>query len=58
MIKLAEDVRVYVTCVPENGKANQVVIKLLAKALGCSKSSLTLVRGETSRKKEFHISKQ
>lgn len=28
-------IRVYVTTVPENGKANEAVIKLLSKALGC-----------------------
>lgn len=33
-------VRVYVTAVPENGKANQAVIRLLAKEMGLAKSSL------------------
>lgn len=44
-------VRVYVTAVPEAGKANQAVLKLLAKELGVSKSSLTIIRGETDRNK-------
>jgi uncharacterized protein YggU (UPF0235/DUF167 family) len=47
--------RVYVTVVPEAGKANAAVLKLLAKALGVPKSALTLVRGETSRDKLFRI---
>ncbi|MGH1412746.1 MAG: DUF167 domain-containing protein [Pelagimonas sp.] len=47
--------RVYVTTVPENGKANTAVKKLLAKALGVPKSHLSLVRGETSRDKQFEI---
>lgn len=47
--------RVYVTAVPENGKANQAVQKLLAKALGLPKSRLELIRGQTSRDKVFRI---
>lgn len=50
-----DDLRIYVTTVPENGKANTAVTKLLAKALGIPKSSLTLIRGETSRDKVFQI---
>ncbi len=48
-------IRVYVTTVPENGKANEAVVKLLSKALGVPKSRLTLVRGATSRDKAFRI---
>lgn len=48
-------VRVYVTTVPEGGKANAAVQKLLAKALGVPKTRLRLVRGETSRNKVFRI---
>ncbi|ASP20098.1 hypothetical protein ANTHELSMS3_01399 [Antarctobacter heliothermus] len=47
--------RVTVTTVPEGGKANAAVIKLLAKALGVPKSRLELLRGETSRDKLFRI---
>lgn len=47
--------RVSVTTVPEDGKANKAVIKLLATALGVPKSSLTLVRGATSRDKVFRL---
>ncbi len=48
-------IRVYVTTVPENGKANEAVVKLLSKALGVPKSRLTLIRGATSRDKAFRI---
>ena len=48
-------VRVYVTTVPEGGKATAEVQKLLSKALGIPKSRLTLVRGATSREKTFRI---
>ncbi|MBO9396311.1 DUF167 domain-containing protein [Shimia sp. R9_2] len=47
--------RVYVTVVPEGGKANAAVAKLLAKTLGVAKSRLTLVRGQTSREKVFRL---
>ncbi len=50
-----EQVRAYVTCVPENGKANKAVIKLLARSLGQAPSSITLIRGQTSRDKVFQI---
>lgn len=49
----AGQVRVYVTVVPEGGKANKAVVKLLAKSLGIAKSTLELIRGETSRDKVF-----
>ncbi len=48
-------IRVYVTTVPEGGKATKEVVKLLARALGVPKSSLTLMRGATSRDKVFGI---
>lgn len=47
--------KVSVTAVPEDGKANAAVIKLLAHALGVPKSALTLARGATSRDKTFRI---
>ncbi|MFW2544303.1 DUF167 domain-containing protein [Primorskyibacter sp. 2E107] len=55
-IERADDVlRVYVTTVPEGGKATVAVVKLLAKALGIPKTRLVLVRGETARDKLFRI---
>lgn len=50
-----EAIRVYVTAAPEDGKANEAVRVLLAKALGLAKSRLTLVRGQTARDKVFRI---
>lgn len=47
--------KVYVTVVAEDGKANQAVIELLAKALGVPKSALTIMRGLTSRDKLIEI---
>jgi len=51
----AEGLRVLVTTVPEDGKANKAVVKLLAEALGVAKSRLTLIRGATARDKVFRL---
>lgn len=48
-------VRVSVTAVPEDGKANAAVVKLLAKSLGIARTRLTLLRGATGRDKLFQI---
>lgn len=50
-----DGLRVLTTTVPEGGKANQAVAKLLANALGVAKSRLTLLRGATSRDKVFRV---
>ena len=47
--------RVRVKAVPDKGKANAAVIALLAKALRLSKSSISLVSGETSRHKTLRL---
>ncbi|WP_375692091.1 DUF167 domain-containing protein [Pseudooceanicola sp. LIPI14-2-Ac024] len=55
-IRCAEGaIHVRVTAVPEDGKANAAVQRLLAKALGVAKSRLTLVRGQTARDKVFRL---
>lgn len=48
--------RVYVTTVPEDGKANKAVIALLSKFLKVPKTRLTLVSGHTGRDKVFQVS--
>lgn len=50
-----DTIRVMVTTVPEDGKANAAVIKLLSKALGVAKSRLVLLRGASARDKLFRI---
>ena len=47
--------KVKVRAVPEDGKANRAVEKLLAKALGVPKSAVRVVTGETSRIKGVDI---
>lgn len=53
----AEDgaLKVAVTAVPENGKANKAVIALLAKRLKLPKSAIEIAAGETSRHKTLLI---
>ena len=45
--------RVYVTTVPEDGKANAAVKNLFSKALGLPKSRLRWLRRQTARDKLF-----
>jgi hypothetical protein len=47
--------RVRVTAAPADGAANRAVIALLAEALDIAPSRLALVRGVTSRDKQFRI---
>jgi len=44
-----------VTAVPEKGKANKALIHLIAGSLGIPKSSVSLVSGDTARKKILRI---
>ena len=44
-----------VTAVPEAGRANEALIKLLAKQWGVAKSSISLVAGATDRNKILHV---
>lgn len=44
-----------VTAVPENGKANAAIIKILSKSLKCAKSKIELISGTTNRNKLFQI---
>ncbi|OWV90074.1 hypothetical protein ATY75_15850 [Rhizobium sp. N122] len=44
-----------VTAVPEKGKANKALILLVAQSLRIPKSSISLVAGDTARKKILRI---
>jgi uncharacterized protein YggU (UPF0235/DUF167 family) len=46
---------VRVAAAPADGAANEEVIRLLAKALDLSKSSLAIVSGETARLKRIEL---
>ncbi|MGN7437781.1 MAG: DUF167 domain-containing protein [Alcanivorax sp.] len=47
--------KVQVTAIPEIGKANKALIALLSKHWKVPKSSITIIRGETSRIKILEI---
>jgi uncharacterized protein (TIGR00251 family) len=47
--------RVAVTAPPEKGKANAAVQTVLAEAIACSRNQITLLSGETTRRKKFLI---
>jgi uncharacterized protein YggU (UPF0235/DUF167 family) len=50
-----EELEVRVAEAPADGAANEAVKRLLAKALGISRSELTIISGETSRHKRIAI---
>ncbi|SMP51444.1 hypothetical protein SAMN06265222_103273 [Neorhodopirellula lusitana] len=47
--------KVAVTVVPEDGKANKAVIAAISKRLGVSKSSIEIINGQTNRVKTLSI---
>ena len=49
------ELKVSVTAVPENGKANSALIKLLSKEWKIAKGCFELVSGHTDRHKALHI---
>lgn len=46
---------VYTTATPENNKANEAIIQLLAKHFRIGKTKITLITGEKSKNKVFEI---
>ena len=48
--------RIRTTATPADGKANQAVIKLLAKYLHVAPSRISIVRGKSHRDKQLHVS--
>lgn len=47
---------VRITATPEDGRANEAILALLAKVLGRPRSALSLLRGATSKDKLIRIS--
>ncbi len=47
--------KIQVKAPPEKGKANEAVIKLLAKSFGIQKSSVHIISGEFSREKKVLV---
>ena len=48
---VGSELKIKVTAPPVDSAANQAIIELLAKSMGCGKSAVHLLRGETSRHK-------
>lgn len=48
-------IKIKVTAPPEDGKANERVREIIAKALNTSKSNVEIIRGEKSRAKVIKI---
>jgi uncharacterized protein (TIGR00251 family) len=46
---------VSVNAPPVDGKANEAVVRVLAETFGVPRSAVTIVRGETGRKKTIRI---
>ena len=49
------ELAVRVTAAPEGGKATAAVCKVVAEALGVPKTSVSVVRGDTSRHKVLEV---
>jgi uncharacterized protein len=47
--------KIEVTAVPESGRANRAVCELIAEAVGAPRQQVSVVRGETSRRKQIEI---
>jgi len=52
---VGDRLKVAVTAPPVEGEANAAVIACLAKALGVAKSSVSIVRGDASKKKTVRV---
>ena len=50
-----EALKIAVQAPPEKGKANEMLIKFLAKALGISKQNIKIISGETNQLKKIQI---
>ncbi|MGB5560598.1 MAG: DUF167 domain-containing protein [Paracoccaceae bacterium] len=55
VVEAAGQLRVYVTAVPEGGRANDEVARILAQALGVAKTALVLMRGHAARDPVFRL---
>jgi uncharacterized protein (TIGR00251 family) len=51
----ADRLVVAVNAPPVDGKANEAVVRVLAETFGVPRSAVTIVRGETGRKKTIRI---
>ncbi|MCT4574689.1 MAG: DUF167 domain-containing protein [Alphaproteobacteria bacterium] len=50
-----DSMKIHITTIPEKGKANKRIIKLLSKKFNISKSKINIVSGELSSNKIIEI---
>ena len=50
-----EALKIAVQAPPEKGKANEMLVKFLAKTLGINKQNIKIITGETSQIKKIQI---
>jgi uncharacterized protein (TIGR00251 family) len=50
-----DSLKIRLKAAPEKGEANKALIAFLSKTLGISKQSISIVSGETSRKKKLSL---
>jgi uncharacterized protein len=52
---LGDELRIKVTAPPVDSAANEAIVRLLAKQLGCPRNRIELLRGHTSRHKVLKL---
>ena len=53
--RYGDAIKIQVAAPPEDGKANQAVIQLIARALGVSPADVSIVRGHAQSRKVVHV---
>ncbi|MCK5123480.1 MAG: DUF167 domain-containing protein [Candidatus Pacebacteria bacterium] len=54
-VKKLPELKIYLTAIPIQGKANKELIKLLAEKLGVGKSKIEIIKGEKSKEKIIEV---
>jgi uncharacterized protein (TIGR00251 family) len=52
---LGNEIKIKVTAPPADGAANEALIRFLAETLGCPRSAVQIVRGQSSRHKTVAV---
>lgn len=52
---MGQELKISVTAPPVDSAANEAVLEFLRKLLGCSKSAVVLIKGQTSRHKTVFV---
>jgi hypothetical protein len=52
---LGNEIKIRITAPPVEGAANEALVRFLAETLGCPRSAVQIVRGQTSRHKTVAV---